>query len=265
MQAPDCLNCEHPLAAGKQFCSNCGQKTAVHRLSLHDVGHDALHYFTHADKGIFSLIWQLVRKPGIVAREYVAGKRRKYFPPLNFFLIVAAISLFMTSMLYNYRADMVSRQMPSSTRVSHIPPAAKASMERGIKVGKFFSKYTNIVSMAAIPLITAFVFLFFFRGPYNYTEHLVANMYIGGFTVLVYALVFLPAGTLVNGKLALMLFFLFETAYRSVAYYHFINKRTARGMVMAILANLLAGLVWITLSAFVVKLYISHGFWGLLS
>ena len=75
----NCLNCNHPLTEGQHFCANCGQKAALKRLNLHDIWHDVVHYFTHADKGIFQLLKQLVTKTGIVAKEYVEGKRKKYF------------------------------------------------------------------------------------------------------------------------------------------------------------------------------------------
>jgi hypothetical protein len=266
MHSPMCLNCENPLVPGQNFCPGCGQNSTVHRLSMHDVGHDALHYFTHADKSIFSLIWQLFRKPGLVPREYVAGKRKKYFPPLNFFLVVAAVCLFMTSMLHSYRSVPVRQSSTSySTNTSQLSPAVQQRMERGRKVGVFFSKYTNLVSMAAIPLMTLIVFLFYSRGKYNYTEHLVANMYIGGFTVLMYALIFLPAGAVVSGSITLYLFFGFELIYRVVAYYYFINMRTGKGIALSIMANVTTTFAWIGLSYFCIRMYISHGFWGLLT
>jgi hypothetical protein len=60
-------------------------KTDLHRISMHEVVHDGVHYFTHADKGLPQLVRDLVLKGGVVAREFVNGKRKKYFSPLNFF------------------------------------------------------------------------------------------------------------------------------------------------------------------------------------
>ena len=56
----NCLNCNAPLTSTQKFCGECGQKTALKRVNLHDVLHDAIHYFTHADKGIFTLLKSLV-------------------------------------------------------------------------------------------------------------------------------------------------------------------------------------------------------------
>lgn len=101
MQQARCLNCDRQLNEGEKFCSNCGQKTDLHRLSFHEFSNEIIHYTTHADKSIFTLLRDLVVKPGTIGREYIAGKRQKYFKPLNFFFIVAGIVVFMTSSLYN--------------------------------------------------------------------------------------------------------------------------------------------------------------------
>jgi hypothetical protein len=76
-----CKNCETNYPEKYNYCPNCSQKSALHRLSFHDVLHEGIHYFTHADKGLFQLIRDLVKKRGVVAREYIEGKRKKYFPP----------------------------------------------------------------------------------------------------------------------------------------------------------------------------------------
>ncbi len=273
MRAANCLNCEHPVTQGQRFCSFCGQKTAVHRLSLHDVGHEAIHYFTHADKGIFSLLRQLITRPGKVAREYVAGKRRTYFPPLNFFLIVAAIYVFMlTTVAPSTKEHIIpSEQLARYENIKD--PVKKAAvgaiLERRVKSAQFISKYSNFVAMIATPLISFFLWLFYRKGRYNYTEHLVANMYFSGFTVLSFALIFGPIIRVFNlnsgFNLVLLAFFLFEVGYRSLSYYYFINKKTPGSAVKALLTSLAVIFIWFILVYIAIYSYVSSGFWGLLS
>ena len=48
----NCLNCT--AATISKFCSNCGQKTEIHRITLkHFLFHDILHGVWHMEKGIF--------------------------------------------------------------------------------------------------------------------------------------------------------------------------------------------------------------------
>jgi hypothetical protein len=273
MQAPNCLNCEHPVIQQQNFCSACGQGTAVHRLSLHDVGHDAMHYFAHADKGIFSLLRQLITRPGKVAREYVAGKRKTYFPPLNFFLIVAAFYVFMLNAVAPLSKEHI---IPAEQRARYEnikDPVTKAQvgaiLERRVRSAQFISKYSNFVAMIATPLISLFLWLFYRKGRYNYTEHLVANMYFSGFTVLSFALVFGPIMRLLNlgggFNAVLLLYFIFEVGYRGTSYYYFIYKKTARSAIKAILASVTVIIIWFILVFAAIYFYVSSGFWGLLS
>ena len=90
--ATHCLNCNAALTPGQAYCSVCGQKADTHRLSLHDIGHAAIHVFTHTDHSVLGLVRDLAYKPGRVARDYVDGKRRKYFNPFTFFIVVVGVA-----------------------------------------------------------------------------------------------------------------------------------------------------------------------------
>ncbi len=183
-----CQNCEVNLQPDFHHCPKCGQKTNLHRLTLHDVFHDAIHFFFHADKSLLTLIRELAKNGGKVAREFVEGKRKKYFPPLNFFLIVAAIYLFVQIKTdYHQEVDVVKEhpellQMKENQR--QVMTEAYKRQQRAIH---FTNQHSNTVMMASLPIIAAIFFLFYRRFPYNYTEHLAAGMYMFGFYTLVYS------------------------------------------------------------------------------
>jgi hypothetical protein len=86
-----------------------------------------IHYFTHADKGIFQLLKALVTQTGTVAREFVSGKRKKYFPPFNFFLIVAALFVFMGSILPNKSVDTPYNHYRNSYQKKPVAEASTTS------------------------------------------------------------------------------------------------------------------------------------------
>ena len=88
-----CLNCEAALA-GQDFCGQCGQKVATHRLTLGGIGHDLVHALFHVDQSILALLKGLLLRPGQVAREYVDGRRRRYFSPFAFAVITAGLATF---------------------------------------------------------------------------------------------------------------------------------------------------------------------------
>ena len=265
----ECVNCGYALGPSSNFCEACGQKSYVHRLTLHDVGHDAFHYFVHVDRGFFQLLRALATQTGTVAREYVVGKRKKYFPPLNFFLIAAAVYVFAQG-LYTHHPAAAGREEWRKT-VQRIPnPAARRYVsriyERRDFITRVTSTYSNIIYMFATPFLTLIIWLLYSRDRYNYTEHLIASLYITGFCALFYALVIAPL-SLVPGigkyKLDLLIYFLFEICYRAVFYNRFINKQVTWAVWKNWLVAVFIVVFWAVFSYGVFYLYIRNGFFGL--
>lgn len=263
MHPANCLNCNSNLDEDFKFCPKCGQKAAIHRLDFHAISHDAVHYVTHADKSIFTLIKELISKPGIVAREYVAGRRQRYFKPLNFFLIVAGIVVFMTSSFYSAE-DNRSRQIELAANKIQDPVKRQETLNvaaRTKTVNKITKKYSNVINMVATPLLT-FLFWIFYRKKYNYFESLVANMYFIGFIMLLYALVIVPLQSLFPRFTLyfIALFFLFEIVYRGMAYYQLINQKGRRQAAKAYGVSFLVSFVWVLITYSVIYWYIRNGF-----
>ena len=263
MNHDNCLNCNSSLQANAAYCAWCGQKTNTHRLSFHELGHDAVHYITHADKSIFNLIKELARRPGLVAREYIAGKRQKHFKPLNFFLIVAGIVVFMTSSLYKPN-DFRSQQMEQSNQQITDPVKKQYHIQmanRVSKVNTFTGKYSNAIYMVATPLLT-FIFWLFYRKRFNYIESLLANMYFIAFIMLLYALVFVPLQRIFPqiGLYLVLVFFCFEVIFRGFAYNQLTGSHGTRRWIKAYGLSLLLSLIWFALTYMLIIYYIRHGF-----
>ena len=263
MTPSTCLNCEEPLSPGVQYCSHCGQKAATHDLGFHEVFHDTIHYFTHADTSIFRLLRELAVRPGAVAKEYIRGKRKKYFKPLNFFLIVAGIVVFMTSAFYQPN-DSRSRSMESAAARINNPVQKERLLQmanRTRKVNEITGKYSNVINMVATPFMTLFFWLAY-RRKYNYVESLVANMYFIGFIMLFYALIIVPLQHLIPsmGTYLIGLFFLFEIVYRGGAYRGLSGANRPLAIIKAYAVSLLISLIWIILTVSVIMAYVRGSF-----
>src|SRR5262245_34808690 len=88
-----CRNCAATLAPGQKFCGACGQRTDIEpRLTMREIAEDIIHALTHADHSIFALVRGLVTRPGHVAREYIAGQRKRHFGPWAFLLITVGLA-----------------------------------------------------------------------------------------------------------------------------------------------------------------------------
>jgi hypothetical protein len=54
---------------------------------VHDLSHEVL----HVDSKIFRTVWLLLRRPGLLTREYFAGRRARYVPPIRLYLVFSVI------------------------------------------------------------------------------------------------------------------------------------------------------------------------------
>ena len=265
-----CPNCEYPLSESFKYCPHCAQKTNLHRISLHEIMHDLVHYFTHADKGLFRLLKDLSLRTGTVAKEFVSGKRKKYFPPLNFFLIVATLYVLVMSFITAPPSGDVLKNHPEISKIPDSRQREKviAIYTRQEKANYFLGKYSNVISMIAAPLICMVYWLFYLKGKYNYTEHLVASMYMTAFTNLIYVVIIIPVFALINLRTSyapVAVLMVFQIVYNSVFYYQFISKNTVSSALKATAASICAILFWVVFSGLLISTYISNGLWGLLN
>lgn len=156
-----CKNCSHDFE--ESFCNRCGQPVA-HRITLGHVGHDVMHLFVHADKGIFSFIRRVVTGPGYLAYDYINGKR-KIFNPYQYllFTIGAIIFLMLKSGFYE---DM---QHMNDGNMTPLPGKAQEAMR---EFNAMVKQHTNLITYLSLPLLAFFSWLQFRSRGNNYAEHI---------------------------------------------------------------------------------------------
>lgn len=186
MHPANCLNCGTLTAPSYRFCPECGQTTDTHRLSLGHIWHDLLHAVTHADKSIFALIRYLLLNPGKVAAEYVEGKRKKYFNPFAFLVLVVGIAslILISSGFTNF--------------------AGNPRMQ-GNPVSAFFNKHINLIIFLNVPLLAMFSSLFFRKSGRNFAENLVLAAYTSGERSVFFSIVIAPLWMLLHTQYYLFL------------------------------------------------------------
>ena len=260
MHQANCLNCETALQGGENFCPSCGQKTNTHRLTLGHFFHEFFHAFTHADKGIFHLLLGMLIRPGVVAREYIEGKRKKYFNPFTFFLIMMGIYV-LSNRIFN--PEPIEIHVPAS--IMNIPDEAAKSKAiamfiRGGEVRNFTSANGNIISMIAIPLIALIFWLSYRKRKFNYAEHLTANMLFTSFANIFFSLIVFPLQKLTAGSPYSNLFtvmgLILQVGYYTLAYAGMFQVKTFGGVLKAFGVSLLSIIVWSLFTMTMIALYI---------
>jgi hypothetical protein len=178
-----CKNCDTTFEG--KFCPNCAQKANTHRFTISHFAHEVFHAFTHTDKGILFLIKRMFRWPGIVAREYIGGKRKKYFNPITFLLITMAIQLYVVKKtdFYNIFIEESKNLVENISKASADQSSTKESVQALEKVKGQTSKTMEnqkLITFIFLPVLAFLTWLFFKKSGFNYTENLIMGVFLQG-------------------------------------------------------------------------------------
>ncbi|MCB0533022.1 MAG: DUF3667 domain-containing protein [Lewinellaceae bacterium] len=169
-EAAKCLNCGKPLKSKHRFCPKCGQSAKTRRFSLREVRKEMQKRVLHAEAGIVQLTWALALRPGQVALEYVEGKRKKYYSPLKYLTLSAAVSVFINE--YFHLLDNMHLHPNPGTEIA--------------------TRFFNIIILFSVPISALASWPLFRKKGVNYAENLVLHAYLGGFRTVFFILIFTP-------------------------------------------------------------------------
>lgn len=158
-----CKSCGNP--GNGKYCPRCGQAMAVKRLSLHEMVHEVLHFFTHVEKGFLYTLKMLVTAPGKMQKEYVDGVRVRHQKPFSMFFISATAS----ALIYYAINTVIVKQL-------HAGSADEAD---------FFRRYWALFHTLMMPLYSFITYLFFKRSGHYFGEIAVLQLYLFSFLFLV--------------------------------------------------------------------------------
>ena len=89
-----CLNCEAVLPEQAHFCPACSQRADTARLTIGDMLRESMHSFLNVERGPVAMLRGLLTRPGEIARDYVQGRRRRYYGPFaTLVVLVGATAL----------------------------------------------------------------------------------------------------------------------------------------------------------------------------
>jgi len=156
MPAQHCLNCGAALTGLERFCAGCGQRTDTTRLSMRDVARDLLHSFVNIERSPLSFAWALLARPGIVAREYIEGKRRRYYGPFATLTVLVGA----TALAINLTGYQVL-----------------ARDGFGALSTDLLQRHFNLLQLAQLPLLGCACAILFRAARLNLFEHMVLAAY----------------------------------------------------------------------------------------
>jgi Protein of unknown function (DUF3667) len=224
-----CQNCQTTFEG--KYCPNCAQKADTHRFTLKHFVHDFFHAFTHADKGIFLLMKELFLKPGKVARDFNAGKRKRYFNPITYLLLIMALQIFLSKKtdVFTVYLDRTQKMMQELRQANPevSPWNSDEALETQKKNNPKVLEHNRMLNLIFLPFLALLTWLFFKRSGFNYAENLVFNVFYMAQTLLFFVIftiipfVIFPSGVM----LWMMLFSAIYIAYTFLALQQFFKQR----------------------------------------
>jgi Protein of unknown function (DUF3667) len=117
-----CANCGVALAG--LFCHACGQR---HEPEVLTIGHfvaDATESLTHADSRLWRTLAALLLRPGFLTREFFAGRRARYLPPVRLYLVISVLCFVVAAALPGGGATQFKVGDPATASGTAARPAA---------------------------------------------------------------------------------------------------------------------------------------------
>lgn len=163
-----CKNCGQPVE--NAFCSHCGQKVNTPRISLSNVWHEIFHFFTHLEKGFLFTSWQMLICPGHAITSYIRGQRKKYQPPVSYFLIWTTVFI-----LILYMFEEIWGENNVINYNEYFGPGAST---------QYAISHLSFMLTFVIPFQAFYLYILITSQRYNYVETLVAGIYAVGTIIL---------------------------------------------------------------------------------
>jgi hypothetical protein len=108
-----CDNCG--AAVTGRYCTACGQRLEPPLHSLWHFIQAATEDLTHADSRLWRTLGALLFRPGYLTREFLAGRRARYLPPVRLYLVISVMFFLWASATHGARVVRV-------TQPDHGPP-----------------------------------------------------------------------------------------------------------------------------------------------
>ncbi len=179
----NCLNCGEMIDGS--FCKNCGQRTIdnLDRSMKRLLGEFFGNIF-FLDNRFFLSLRYLILKPGLMTREFLDGKRKKFISPVTLFLFINLI-YFIVNPLSDYSLslrDQITSQPVYSELANKM--VNEKLLNKDLSMGSYAITYQNAsddisksIMILNVPLIALGIFLYGYKKRKYYFDSLIFSFH----------------------------------------------------------------------------------------
>lgn len=167
----DCKNCGQILPEEAGYCSSCGAKVIWNRLTIRNLWDDFSSQFLNYDNKFLQTFIALFSDPADVIHGFINGTRKKYVNVLSYFAIAITYAGFYTFINQKFFPETF-RELFSTANNDQV------QVETSLEIYSFILEYQAFIFFLLVPALALMSRLVFLKNKkYNYSEHLVINLY----------------------------------------------------------------------------------------
>lgn len=208
-----CLNCG--TAAPGNYCPSCGQATADVRVSLRRMVGEAVDDLFAVNARLPRTLGLLLRRPGRLTTEYLAGRRARFIAPLRLYLVTSFIyflafglstggAMFQVEPGTQGQAQLTEEDLRSVREIPFLPEAMAERLSQRLQqvnaagpdavnrmLARELPSRIPLAVFLLVPLFAALLKLVYVRRGRYYAEHFVFALHLHAFAFVLFTLVLL--------------------------------------------------------------------------
>ena len=108
-----CPNCESPNV--EDYCATCGQRSGTLHIPVRAIVADTLLSIFAFDSRVWQTLFILIRRPGLLTKHYLDGKRARYVAPLRLYLFSSFVAFLLLAVIPDSDDNLVEIGISDST------------------------------------------------------------------------------------------------------------------------------------------------------
>lgn len=205
-----CKNCGFRFVG--RYCNSCGQKHHEQAdKGIRSIIAEAFHFMTHFEGTFFTTFRTILLRPGRMSVDYCYGRRKRYYKPISFFLLLILLYLlFPIAEGLNMRLEYYKGMDFFGDALAQMIQNKAAAL--GISetvLGEIFraksAKISKILLLLLLPLTAMVLYLLHFRSQRPAFDYLILATEINNFFVLFLFLLLPPMLVVIAGLLQLQI------------------------------------------------------------
>lgn len=167
-----CSNCK--VAVTGNYCHQCGQRSGLGRITLKETATDLFDTFLAPQGPFLRTTRTLLLMPSLLFREFLEGRRKKYYKPVSFFLIATVAYLLIRWML---DFDPLKQQNQNNN-------LDEATMHNILLASRYMFAHINQLLFILVITLAIFMKLFHYK-KHTLAEYLAISFYlVGVYTII---------------------------------------------------------------------------------